>query len=106
MSIWQEVIQTSKLSFCVMSNWNLFLFFVVLCYIYCIQGFGIESRDGSYSNIKKMNCPCSNKSLCAPLTIPPRKEIYLFQVNSSNYESYDWNLVFFRNEIKKLINEL
>lgn len=39
-------------------------------------------------------CPCSNTSLCAPLTTPmPEKEVFAFQVSKDNWVNYDWTRV-------------
>eukprot|EP01098_Paradermamoeba_levis_P007045 TRINITY_DN2927_c0_g6_i1.p1 TRINITY_DN2927_c0_g6~~TRINITY_DN2927_c0_g6_i1.p1 ORF type:complete len:424 (-),score=93.29 TRINITY_DN2927_c0_g6_i1:42-1211(-) len=38
-------------------------------------------------------CPCSNTTLCLPLSSPPRKEIFIFQVTPQFYKSYDWTKI-------------
>lgn len=36
-------------------------------------------------------CPCSNPSLCAPIHVAPRKEVFGFQVTPSNWPYYRWD---------------
>ena len=36
-------------------------------------------------------CPCSNSTLCLPLFLPPRPELFIFQVRPSDWSSYDWS---------------
>jgi len=43
----------------------------------------------SLSVVLAIECPCSDKSLCAPLQIPPRKELYAF--GSRMYRDYVWD---------------
>lgn len=38
-------------------------------------------------------CPCSNATLCEPIKIGPRKELFAFQINPDDWKYYDWNLV-------------
>eukprot|EP00823_Brevimastigomonas_motovehiculus_P008288 TRINITY_DN7571_c0_g1_i1.p1 TRINITY_DN7571_c0_g1~~TRINITY_DN7571_c0_g1_i1.p1 ORF type:complete len:374 (+),score=77.72 TRINITY_DN7571_c0_g1_i1:23-1144(+) len=35
-------------------------------------------------------CPCADSSLCAALDLPPRKELFTFQQNKTNWVHYDW----------------
>uniref|UniRef100_A0A6U2XID5 GH18 domain-containing protein n=1 Tax=Paramoeba aestuarina TaxID=180227 RepID=A0A6U2XID5_9EUKA len=51
------------------------LFFVLLLFL------GWSSQD----------CPCSNVTLCNPLTIGNRKEMYAFQTNINNWKMYNWD---------------
>lgn len=38
-------------------------------------------------------CPCSNKSLCAPLNVPARTEVFGFSVDASNWAHYPLDVV-------------
>lgn len=38
-------------------------------------------------------CPCEDTSLCATLALPPRDEVFLFQVDVRNWPSYDYSRV-------------
>jgi len=42
---------------------------------------------------EKMECPCEDQSLCSPLKIGPRPELFLFQVDSDTWEGYDWTYI-------------
>ena len=35
-------------------------------------------------------CPCSNSSLCSPVTAGDRPEIFIFQVSTAHWHLYDW----------------
>ncbi|XP_071957112.1 di-N-acetylchitobiase-like [Antedon mediterranea] len=39
------------------------------------------------------SCPCSDSSLCKPISSSPRKEIFIFQLGGSDWKSYDWSIV-------------
>ncbi|KAL6048735.1 Chitobiase [Balamuthia mandrillaris] len=39
-------------------------------------------------------CPCSDPSLCKPITAPPRKEIFVFSTSKEdNWKQYDWSQI-------------
>ncbi|XP_071955561.1 di-N-acetylchitobiase-like [Antedon mediterranea] len=38
-------------------------------------------------------CPCSDSSLCNPVSSPPRKEVLVFQHRGTLWKSYDWSIV-------------
>ncbi|XP_077994306.1 di-N-acetylchitobiase-like [Glandiceps talaboti] len=38
-------------------------------------------------------CPCSDVSLCKPLTTAPRKEVFIFRTGGSTWKHYDWSKI-------------
>jgi len=38
-------------------------------------------------------CPCTNTSLCEPIKLGPRKELFAFQLDPDLWQDYDWSLV-------------
>ncbi|XP_002738447.1 di-N-acetylchitobiase-like [Saccoglossus kowalevskii] len=38
-------------------------------------------------------CPCSDQSLCDPVTRKPAKEVFVFSVGGKNWKKYDWSKV-------------
>eukprot|EP01101_Sappina_pedata_P006978 TRINITY_DN3590_c0_g1_i1.p1 TRINITY_DN3590_c0_g1~~TRINITY_DN3590_c0_g1_i1.p1 ORF type:complete len:384 (-),score=135.90 TRINITY_DN3590_c0_g1_i1:19-1059(-) len=38
-------------------------------------------------------CPCSNQTLCEPITSGPRTEVFIFSVDDTNWDKYDWTQI-------------
>jgi di-N-acetylchitobiase len=38
----------------------------------------------------EQGCPCSDVGMCQPIQTGPRPEVFVFQVNNSNWRTYDW----------------
>jgi len=67
---------------------------VTLCDARLIHDLAAANQGAAMETDYLANCPCSNKALCAPLTLGPRPELLMFQVSGENYMRYNWSKVF------------
>ncbi|XP_038077107.1 di-N-acetylchitobiase-like [Patiria miniata] len=49
-------------------------------------------RHGTTAPVK-VDCPCADPSQCELITAPPRKELFAFIVEDSNWQKYDWSKI-------------